>query len=138
MIARGAAQDHLKSLLESTFAIAFMGTPHMGSTKAEWASVLSQLASVLRRINRNILSVLEPGSEVLANVQQEFHTMLDDRSRNRGSRIEIHCFYEEVAVLGIGEVCLKSCSLRLKRLKYGPRSSVLTIAFRLSQGTLRF
>jgi len=83
-----------------------MGTPHMGSAKAEWASILSRLSSVLRETNRKILSVLEPESEVLANVQQEFHTMLDDRSRNRGSLVEIHCFYEEVAVLGIGKVCV--------------------------------
>jgi protein SERAC1 len=87
----------------------------MGSTKAEWASILSRMSSVLRQTNRNILSVLEPGSEVLANVQQEFHTMLDDRSRNRGSRIEIHCFYEEVAVLGVGKVSLKSRSLVSQR-----------------------
>ena len=105
LISRGSAQEHLKALLESTFAIAFMGTPHTGSTKAEWASVLSRLGSVLRQTNRNILSVLEPRSEVLANVQQEFHTMFDDRSRNQGSRVEIHCFFEEVAVTGIGEVC---------------------------------
>ncbi|KAI9666477.1 MAG: hypothetical protein M1821_004413 [Bathelium mastoideum] len=104
LIARGAAQDHLKALLESTFAIAFMGTPHMGSTKAEWTSILSRLSSILRQTNRNILSVLKPGSEILANVQQEFHTMLDDRGRNRGFHMEIYCFYEEVPVLGIGEV----------------------------------
>jgi len=107
LIARGAAEHHLKSLLESTFAIAFMGTPHMGSTKAEWATILSRLTNLLRRTNKNILSSLEPDSEVLANVQQEFHTMLDDRSQNQGSRVEIYCFYEEIAVLGIGEVCLK-------------------------------
>jgi hypothetical protein len=77
----------------------------MGSTKAEWASILSRLSSVLRQTNRNILSVLEPASEVLANVQQEFHTMLDDRNRNQGSGVEIHCFHEEVAVAGVGEVC---------------------------------
>jgi hypothetical protein len=82
-----------------------MGTPHTGSTKAEWASILSRLSSVLRQTNLNILSVLEPGSEVLANVQQEFHTMLEDRSRSKGTRVEIHCFYEEVAVAGVGEVC---------------------------------
>jgi protein SERAC1 len=81
-----------------------MGTPHTGSIKAEWAGILSRLTSVLRKTNRNILSVLEPVSEVLANVQQEFHMMLDDRSRNQGSHVEIFCFYEEVAVLGIGEV----------------------------------
>ena len=78
----------------------------MGSAKAEWASMLSRLNGVLRTTNRNILSVIEPGSEVLASVQQEFHTMLEDRSRNQNSRIEIYCFYEEVAVLGVGEVCL--------------------------------
>ena len=114
MIARGEAQDYLKSVLESTFAIAFMGTPHVGSAKAEWADILARLSSVLRRTNRNILSIFEPGSEVLANVQQEFHMMLTDRSRNRGSHVEIHCFYEEIAAPVIGEVCLKShksCSL---------------------------
>jgi hypothetical protein len=117
---RGAAQDYLKSLLESTFAIAFIGTPHIGLTKAEWASILSRLCSVLRHTNKNILSVLEPGSEVLANVQQEFHTMLDDRSRNLGSYVEIPCFYEEVAVFGMGGVYLNSFSFQLKWPKYGP------------------
>jgi len=85
----------------------------MGSTKAEWAGLLSRLSTVLRQTNRNILSVLEPGSEVLANVQQEFHTMLDDRLRNQGCHVEIHCFYEEVAVGGIGEVCSLSWRLQL-------------------------
>jgi hypothetical protein len=80
----------------------------MGATKAEWAGILSRLSSVLRKTNRNILSSLEPGSEVLANVQQEFHLMLDDRSQNQGSRVEIYCFYEEVAVIGVGEVCVLS------------------------------
>lgn len=112
LIARGAPHHYLKSLLESTIAIAFIGTPHVGSTKAGWASILTQLTNVLRQTNRNILSTLEPGSEVLANLQQEFHTMLDDRSRNRGSRMEIHCFYEEVAVVGVGNVRLEPhCTL---------------------------
>lgn len=69
---------------------------------------------MLRQSNRNILAVLEPGSEVLANVQQEFHTMLEDRSRNMGARVEICCFYEEIAVLGVGEVGLEFHHLRNK------------------------
>lgn len=79
-----------------------MGTPHMGSAKAEWAGVLTRFSNVLRTTNRNIVAVLEPGSEVLAALQQDFHTMLEDRSRNLGSRLEIYCFYEEVAVTGMG------------------------------------
>jgi protein SERAC1 len=41
---------------------------------------------------------------MLANLQQEFHTMLDDRIRNQKQTIEIFCFYEELPVTGIGTV----------------------------------
>lgn len=104
LVSRGAAQQHLKDVLNSTIAIAFMGTPHMGSNKADWASPITWLSNVLRKTNTEIVRVLKPGSEMLANLQQEFHTMLDDRGRNEGRFIDIFCFYEEIAVLGIGEV----------------------------------
>ena len=81
-----------------------MGTPHVGSTKAEWATPLARLSNVLRRTNSEIVQVLKPGSEMLANLQQEFHTMLDDRSKNHKKTMEIFCFYEELAVVGVGEV----------------------------------
>jgi hypothetical protein len=48
--------------------------------------------------------VLKPGSEMLANLQQEFHTMLDDGSKNQKKTMEIFCFYEELPVVGVGEV----------------------------------
>lgn len=48
--------------------------------------------------------MLKPDLEMLANLQQEFHTMLDDRSRSNKTRIEISCFYEELPVVGIGKV----------------------------------
>lgn len=104
LISRGAAQQHFKDLLNSTVAIAFMGTPHMGANKANWASPITRLSNMLRKTNEEIVQVLKPGSEMLANLQQEFHTMLDDRSRNEGRFIDIFCFYEEIAVIGIGEV----------------------------------
>lgn len=104
MVARGAAQQYLKNILESTVAIAFMGTPHVGSTKAEWATPLTRLSNVLRKTNSEIVQVLKPGSEMLANLQQEFHTMLDDRTKNHKKTMEIFCFYEELPVVGVGEV----------------------------------
>jgi hypothetical protein len=44
-IARGSAQPHVKSLLPSTTAIAFMGTPYLGSNKADWARPIKHLAN---------------------------------------------------------------------------------------------
>ena len=104
LIARGAAQQHLKDVLESTAAIAFMGTPHCGSTHADWATPLTRLSKALRQTNSQIVQVLKPGSEMLANLEQEFHTMLDDRIRNQKQTMEIFCFYEELPVTGIGKV----------------------------------
>jgi hypothetical protein len=104
LVSRGAAQAHLKDILETTFAIAFLGTPHLGANKANWAAPLTRLSNVLRKTNVEIVHVLKPGSEMLANLQQEFHTMLDDRGKNQKNFIEIFCFYEEVPVTGVGEV----------------------------------
>jgi hypothetical protein len=81
-----------------------MGTPHVGSTKAEWAATLTRLSNVLRKTNSEIVQVLKPGSEMLANLQQEFHTMLDDRTKNHKKTMEIFRFYEELSVVGVGEV----------------------------------
>ncbi|KAJ9656084.1 hypothetical protein H2201_008656 [Coniosporium apollinis] len=69
LVARGAAQQHLKDVLESTAAIAFMGTPHIGSAKADWATPLTRLSNILRKTNSEIVRMLKPGSEMLANLQ---------------------------------------------------------------------
>lgn len=105
IISRGAAEKHLNVILESTIAIAFMGTPHAGSSLADWAKILTGLSSVLRRTNKEIVNVLTPGSEVLANLQQEFHTMLNARRlKSQTTPLKIFCFFEELPVLGTGEV----------------------------------
>lgn len=104
LISRGAAQQYYKDVLESTTAIAFIGTPHLGSNKAAWALPLTRLANVLRKANKEIIQVLAPGSEMLAGLQQEFHTMLEDYRRNHNKIIEMYCFYEELEVTGVGKV----------------------------------
>jgi len=43
-------------------------------------------------------------SEMLSALQQEFHTLLEDRRRNEGKWIEIFCFYEELSYAGIGNI----------------------------------
>lgn len=111
LVSRGSAQQHAKDLLESTVAIAFIGTPHLGANLANWGHPISKLSNLLRKTNSEIVGVLQPGSEMLAAVQQEFHTMLDDRSRNDSKFINIFCFYEEVGYPGLGEVCNHSIIL---------------------------
>ena len=81
-----------------------MGTPHLGSNLANWGNPISKLSNLLRKSNSECVGILQPGSGMLAAVQQEFHTMLDDRSRNDSKYINIFCFYEEVAYPGLGEV----------------------------------
>lgn len=112
LISRGTAQQYYKDVLDSTVAIAFLGTPHLGSNKAAWVLPLTRLANVLRKANGEIVKVLTPGSEMLAALQQEFHTMLEDYRRNHNKTIEMFCFYEELEVNGVGKVCLGSYMLK--------------------------
>ncbi|KAJ5863192.1 hypothetical protein N7455_007260 [Penicillium solitum] len=82
LISRGSAQKYYKDVFESTAAIAFIGTPHLGSDKAAWALPLTRLANVLREANREMLKAFTPGSEMFAAMQQEFNTMMEDHRRN--------------------------------------------------------
>lgn len=81
-----------------------MGTPHAGSTKADWVAPLTNLANLVRKTNTELVAVLEPGSEMLANLQRDFHTKLEDCRRNNDKLLEIYCYYEELPVPGIGKV----------------------------------
>jgi protein SERAC1 len=97
LICRGATEDWLNALLSSTAGIIFLGTPHAGARLAEWFSIITKVSQIVRPTNRPIVDVLRPGSEMLANVQQEFHRLLDQR-QNRGESVpRIHCFFEELA-----------------------------------------
>ena len=82
----------------------FLGTPHHGSGLAQWAERLAKTIGVLKQTNPHILEVLESDSEVLARVQDGFHTMVRSRNLERLQPIEITCFYEELPLVGIGIV----------------------------------
>ncbi len=71
---------------------------------ASWASVFSGLANVLKKSNTDLLGVLRPESEVLARLQQDFHTMLRDRADSGKPALKITCFFEDLPVRGVGEV----------------------------------
>lgn len=79
-----------------------MGTPHHGSDMAQWAETMRKFTSVFKQTNPELLRALERDSEVLARIQDEFHTLL--RSRSKDSPLEIFCFYEEKPLTVVGTV----------------------------------
>ncbi|KAJ4263536.1 hypothetical protein NW762_006355 [Fusarium torreyae] len=97
-------ERHLKNIVLSTRGILFLGTPHHGSGLARWAERLSRHIGLIKHTNPNILEVLRRESEVLARIQDSFHTMIKARATKDLSPIDITCFYEELPLPGIGLV----------------------------------
>jgi hypothetical protein len=97
-------EKHLYSVLESTRGIVFLGTPHHGSALAQWAEMLAKSLGLIKQTTPEIVAVLKSDSEVLARIQESFHTMIRARNLNRLQPIEITCFFEELPLPGIGTV----------------------------------
>lgn len=89
---------------------------------ASYAQKLVKSIGTMKQTNSDILSVLGLGSEVLANIQRDFASLVQARIKTAASPMEITCFYEELPVLGVGMVILpflepmNSTDLRQNRL----------------------
>ncbi|KAK1460891.1 hypothetical protein CMEL01_15188 [Colletotrichum melonis] len=103
-LARAHTREHLKEVLEATRGILFLGTPHHGSALAVWAERLGKSVGVLKQTNTEILGVLRPESEVLAEIQDNFHNITQSQTKAGVGTIQITCFYEELPLPGIGLV----------------------------------
>lgn len=101
---KNSADKHHRQVLDSTEGVVFLGTPHCGSTLADWASVCASLSRLAVSPNNSLVTVLQPESEVLARIQQEFHSMLRARSDAGKKQMRIVCFYEDLSTPGIGSV----------------------------------
>ena len=102
---RNNAEKHLRQVGSCTLGILFLGTPHHGADLAAWAKFGTTIAQVIKHPNSDIVSVLQPGSETLARVQDDFHALLRLRV-NEGSEIAITCFFEELPLPVVGKVKL--------------------------------
>ena len=73
---------------------------------------------VIKQTNTRIVEVLKRDSEVLARIQDGFHTMVLARSQER-QPIKISCFFEELPLPGVGQVSpiTRHYSLRLIDLR---------------------
>lgn len=75
--------------------IVFLGTPHRGSSYAPWGAIAANIASVtLHDPNKKIIKALEPNSEVLDNIHEDFKNIITT------SKIKIHSFQEARGMTG--------------------------------------
>ena len=102
---RNHAEKHLRQVSSCAIGISFLGTPHHGADLAAWAKFGTTMARMVKHANSDIVSVLKPGSEMLATIQDGFHSLLRIR-RDEGSEIAITCFFEELPLPVIGKVRL--------------------------------
>ena len=111
LTSKGSAESHLNSLVSCTKGIIFLGTPHGGSSLADWAESLARYIGLLKQTNSSILEVLKADSEVLDRIQASFHAMI--RTRQATQPIAITCFYEQLPLFGFGSVFPPTCSILL-------------------------
>lgn len=104
MASRQRPEKHLKDVLASTRGIVFLGTPHHGAGLARWAEMLAKSIGLIKQTNSTIVTVLKSDSEVLARVQDSFHTMIRALKDEGIQDIKITCCYEELPLPGLGLV----------------------------------
>ncbi|KAL9064370.1 MAG: hypothetical protein Q9161_008926 [Pseudevernia consocians] len=99
---RNHPEKHLRQVSACAVGISFLGTPHHGADLAAWAKFGTIIARIVKHANSNIVSVLQPGSEMLARIQDGFHGLLRMR-RDEGSEIALTCFFEELPLPVVGK-----------------------------------
>lgn len=108
---KASPEEHLQRIVNCTWGILFLGTPHSGSGLASTVGRLVPIISPATRTNLQIVNILRRDSEVLARIRHEFHSLLRSRSTEGYQPIKITCFYEEVPLVGIGEVVPKHSAI---------------------------
>ncbi|KAK0750679.1 hypothetical protein B0T18DRAFT_409408 [Schizothecium vesticola] len=128
LASRNSPEAHLQKVYYSTAGVCFLGTPHCGATLANWGAVFGQIANTVKKINTNLLRVLEPESEVLARIQGDFHQMLRSRTDQGRPALSITCFFEELPVKGVGEIVPKHSAILPAYTSIGIRSNHMDMA----------
>ena len=85
-------EKYYHDIFDSVIGIAFMGTPHRGSWMADWGKISASALGLVKSINKSILEILETDDELLGDIQHRFWSMV----RERGQRLKVTCFFEEL------------------------------------------
>src|SRR6202043_2580574 len=106
LLSRNNPEAHLRSIFDCTKGIIFMGTPHKGSWMAEWAKIPASALGLVKSTNKSLLKILGTDDQLLESIQVRFSTMIRDL-RESSRRLEVTCFFEELAFPLIGKVVSK-------------------------------
>ncbi|KAI0443472.1 hypothetical protein F4803DRAFT_561576 [Xylaria telfairii] len=108
IVSAESAYDKDRVLDRHIVGVFFIGTPHRGADLAGYATAMARFLKLTgKRVNDEIVSVLRPDSEVLADVQESFG-MWVIRNQNR---CLLACFYEEHELPGVGMVVPKKSAI---------------------------
>ncbi len=92
---------HLGQVALCIAAVLFLGTPHRGSSLAQWTSIYARMVKASgQRVNTNILETCKRYSEVLDDVENSFAGLLQRKSLQHS----VVCFYEELELPSLGSV----------------------------------
>ena len=92
-LSRESRFPHIYAIEASTVGICFLGTPHHGAGLADWGAILAKIVNVAKPANVAPVSVLKRDSEILRDIQDSFHNVLEKRKEERVN-IGLVCFYE--------------------------------------------
>jgi hypothetical protein len=97
-ISRESRFQHLQDIEACTVGICFLGTPHHGADLAIWGHILTNIVNIAKPANSAPVKLLERGSEMLRDVQEGFHNLLEKRKDER-KKVQITCFYETLPLV---------------------------------------
>ena len=82
-----------------------MGTPHRGSELAKWGSLGTEFAHIVKDVNKAIVKLLKPNSEILRQLRDSFLKLVIRRARQHSQELKIKCYFEELGMTLTGKVC---------------------------------
>jgi len=92
---------HLAQIFSATRGIVFLGTPHRGSGAVSIANVVASVAQIgLQNPRLDLIRDLEWDSQTLDRIGDSFGRILEKRT------LAVWSFSEELALTGIGKVCM--------------------------------
>ena len=92
-------------IVDSTVGVIFLGTPHRGSTIADWAGLGADFAHAVKDVNQAIVKLLKRESEILLQLRDSFLKLVRRRAEKHKQPLNIKCYFEELGMTLIGKVC---------------------------------
>lgn len=94
LVDAASGSESIRHLASCVRRIAFLGTPHQGSDKAQWAETGRCFIKYFKTTNAELSKDLDKRSEKLAKLGVQFPTLLNSRAQEPETRIDVVCFYE--------------------------------------------